>query len=404
MQTFEAWGFAAVAPPALERYAVLTRGLSDEDRRRCVRFVAPPDGELVALRADVTPQIARIVAQRRGGSLPDDVPLRLAYAADVVRHPTAAGEPAEVHQVGVELVGDAHPSADAELVALLGAALADLGLASWTIDLSHRGVVDALLDASNLGDAGRTGARDLLARKDRDGLADFLRGHGVDATLVAVLAGLCDRYGGPDALAAAREALAGTAAAGATERLAEIVAQVPAHVGEGQPPPPITVDLGEARGFDYYSGLRLRAWAPGAGVPVARGGRYDDLVGRYGRPCPATGFAIDLDALEAAMAGVAPDAAAPAHVVAVAADAPSSARTRAAELAAAARRADTAAFVVPGVDQARARTLAADAGADRLTHLSAGPRNTLVATVFVRDDAGWHEVAAPSAGQRGSAP
>src|SRR5688500_14005779 len=106
LSTFEAWGYEPVATPAIEYYEVLARGLSEADRRGCVRFIAAGSGELVTLRADVTPQIARMLAQRFGGELAADVTHRFGYAADVLRQPQSSHDRSEVHQVGVELVGD----------------------------------------------------------------------------------------------------------------------------------------------------------------------------------------------------------------------------------------------------------------------------------------------------------
>src|SRR5690606_7887030 len=116
---------------------------------------------------------------------------------------------------------------------------------------------------------------------------------------------------------------------------------------------------GEVRGFEYYTGLRLRVWAPGVPRPIVRGGRYDHLLGRYGAAAPATGFAIDLDALETALREAearGDEDGAPIHVVAVAVGAPASARVRAAQLAAQARARGARAWVDPdlGWEQADA--------------------------------------------------
>src|SRR5690606_12078441 len=115
-------------------------------------FIEPRSGEVVALRSDLTPQIARMVAQRLGGELTVDTVHRFAYAADVVRQPAGEREQTEHHQAGVELIGDAAPAADAELLALCHEALIATGLQGFRIDLAHARVADRLVDQLGLDD------------------------------------------------------------------------------------------------------------------------------------------------------------------------------------------------------------------------------------------------------------
>ena len=366
---FDRWGYAPVAPPALESYELLARGLSEEDRRACVRFVAPPDGRLLALRADVTPQIARMLAQRLGGSLPTDSVMRVSYAAEVVRHPAGPSDRAEIHQVGVELVGDAHAQADAELVRLCHEALNDLGLTGYRVDLSHPGIAAAMLDALGLPGSLRAEVRTKIAHKDRDGLVGLLasRPESSPADIEAV-ASLCDRFGSPSLLSGAAATL--PAASLPLARLTAIVDAVTTSCDA-----PLSVDLGEVRGDSYYTGLRLRVWAPGVSRPIVRGGRYDDLLGRYGVSTPATGLAIDLDALAQALEygrGAARfSERRPLRLVAVlpgeGAHDVDARRRRASEVASAARVDGDAAWVQPVLDVARATALADLDGVEFIT-------------------------------------
>jgi len=203
--TFATWGYRQVVTPTVERYEVLAAGLSEADRARVVRFVSGPGAAVVALRSDVTPQIARMVAHHRGTTWPADAVLRLSYTADVVRQPADARDAAEQHQVGVEFVGDASPAADAELVALAHAALGRVGLTGFRFDLSHGGIAHGALDALALEPADRSRVEALLARKDRDGLQSLLVGLGVASGTATTVAALCDAYGRPDVLARVSE-------------------------------------------------------------------------------------------------------------------------------------------------------------------------------------------------------
>lgn len=366
------WGYRAVATPALEYFSVHARGMSEADRRRCIRFVGGEGGELLTLRADATPQIARMIGQRLGGELAADTVHRFSYATEVVRQPATPREPAEVHQVGVELVGDPHAAADAEIVALSRTAVARAGLAELRLDIAHARLVEHALDHARVHEADRPGVRARLAAKDRAGTAARLCDVGIDPGLCDPIASLCDLFGGVSVLARAGRSLAplGARVLDCVAELDAIVQQLSALDEGGAIVAATTIDLGEVRGFDYYSGVRLRGWAAGVERPIVRGGRYDELMPKYGARVAATGFAIDLDALEAALAarGDRPPLAADDRVQVVAVPAHASARVRhvAASHAASLRRAGVRAWVEVGLDGDRAAEVARAAGATRL--------------------------------------
>jgi ATP phosphoribosyltransferase regulatory subunit len=379
LDVFATWGYRPVAPPALEYYDVVARGLPVADRRRCVRFVDADTGEVVTLRADATPQIARMIGARVGGELAADVVHRLCYALEVVRQPATVREPAEVHQVGVELIGDGHPAADAELVALAHAALSAVGLSDVRVDLAHARLVEVALESVGVAGDDADEVRRAIAAKDRAAAAARLAAAGVDAERTRVLAGLCDAFGEADALPAAIAELTplGAGVVACAERIAATLRQLACLAPAGPGPRP-TVDLGEVRGSDYYSGVRIRGWARGTERPVLRGGRYDALMRHFGPPMPASGFAIDLDALQAALEARGRSPAepqrAPAHVVAAEVADDETVRGRAAREAQRARGQGARAWVEAGISLARAQQLAQQAGAGRLSFVDAGGR------------------------------
>ncbi|MBK6916523.1 MAG: ATP phosphoribosyltransferase regulatory subunit [Deltaproteobacteria bacterium] len=301
LREFETFGYRPIETPLVESFELLARGLSEADRAQCVRFIEAGSGELVTLRADPTPQIAHMVATTDDDGEPDRV-LRWCYAAAVVRQSSDGREPVEQHQLGVELVGDAHPLADVELVALADAAMRAVGLPSFTVDLAHGQLVRAVLKGLQLGPEVFTRVHAALARKHREGVATALVAAGTPASTAAAIASLCERVGSPSRL---RQDLAELAPALTQPRVPAMLEQLQAvmdgvlAMGLGEQ---VVVDLGETRGFEYYSGVRLRVWAAGVHRALVRGGRYDHLLSRYGSDRPATGFAIDLDALEAALA------------------------------------------------------------------------------------------------------
>lgn len=372
---FERWGYAQTMTPLLEYYEVLSRGLSADDRRQCVRFIDPRGGgAVVALRSDFTPQIARMAAMRHAAN---DEPrtLRVSYADELVRLPESERDAAEQHQAGVELIGDGDPAADAELIALCHAALLESGLADFRIDVSHRQVVTTVLEQLGLPRQGRTLLEGLLARKDEGGVLAMLVAGGVDEIRARAAASLCSLYGEPGVLDRARRALAPVAGEAALTGLDAVLE----HLQRLDPGAAsrVDVDLGEVRGFEYYTGLRLRVWAPGVPRPLVRGGRYDDLLGRYGTAAPASGFAIDLDALEAALreaeSGMTEDPT-PVHLVVVASHSSADARAAAARLARVARESGARSWVDPGLTWEHAVKHAGRVGAQELSFVDAQGR------------------------------
>lgn len=384
LDSFVAWGYRQVVTPTVESYEVLAAGLSEADRAHVVRFVSGPASQVVALRSDVTPQIARMVARHRGTTWPADAVLRLAYTADVVRQPADPREKTEQHQVGVEFVGDASPAADAELVALAHAALNRVGLTGFRFDMSHRGIAHRVLDGLGLDVADREVVEARLARKDRGGLEALLIGKGIAPARAAAVGSLCDAYGRPsviDRFEAGAEQ--GTDAAEGLQTLRAIVAHLQAVFPDAADI--LDVDLGEVRGFDYYTGARLRAWAPGVAAPVLRGGRYDDLVGRFGAAAPATGFALDLDALQQALGDRGPTPGGRSgRLFALHPDCQASARVEASRRAAAARGAGEPAWVQDGLSLQDAQVVAADAGAGSLTYLQPDQAGAMAVLRFRR--------------------
>lgn len=400
LTSFERWGYREVTPPLIEYFEVLGRGLGSEKRERCVRFIEAGTGELVALRSDVTPQIARMVAQRVGGSVEPGDGLRLSYAATLVRLPAGRHDRAELHQVGVEYVGDARPTADAELIGLTDEALTKLGSVAHRFDLSHTGVVRQAIASLGVPPRIEGELRDRLARKDPGGIASLLASAGVEPRVGEAFAALADLHGPPTLLASADERLEPLGVKPAVDHLRAVVEAVEREHPSARER--LLVDLGEARDFDYYTGLRVRVWAPGSNGPVVRGGRYDDLLGRYGAGMPATGLAFDLDALEDALAAAAAELAsgelAAARLVATYAG------LRAPELGAALRAAATAearaarvqglrAWIDEGVELEQAQRLAERRGAEQITWFSVVEAGASQAEVvgqrWRRAGAGW---------------
>lgn len=303
METFEAWGFARIVTPMFEVADVLERGLGDGARAAAVRFVEPGTGEIVALRPDITPQIARVVATRLTEL---EAPIRLCYEGAVVRLLGHEHQQREILQAGVELIDAASPEGDAEVLAVAAAALSAAQLPAEDLRLDVGCVAPAryVLAAAPTADA-RDALVCAITNKDRVGLRPLARA--LPAHLAPLAEALATLWGPAEPTLARAEALPWPDDVRAA--IAELRAVLAAFAElADRPVPALTVDLGDLRGESYYTGVRFAGYASGAPDAVLRGGRYDELIGRYGRSARATGFAIDLEALAEAQhaAGIAP--------------------------------------------------------------------------------------------------
>ena len=284
---FELHGYEVVTLPVFEYAEVLERGLGALDSEDVLRFVEPETGAVVALRPDMTPQIARILATRLS-ELP--TPARLCYHGSVVRRrQERARRHRQIFQAGVELLGLEGPAGDLEVLRLASAGVRAAGLDSFVFDLSHARIAGALLESLP---AERTAELvDALALKDQSEVARRASSAGLTGRTLAALSELCELSGGDEIWPRAERLLTGTPAEAALRELRQIWDAVRASALA----PKLLVDFSETRHFAYYTGLMFQIHAEGPGSPIGAGGRYDGLLGRFGSPRAAAGFALSLD-------------------------------------------------------------------------------------------------------------
>ncbi len=289
----ELFGYEIVTPPIFEYAHTIERGLGTLDPREIVRFVEPETGEVVALRPDVTPQIARLVATRFEGR---PAPYRLAYDASVLRR--RVGSRARTHrqisQLGVELIGVSAVDGDLELLVLATSALDAMGLPAVTIDLGHAEIARALM--GEVPSERAEAIADALAKKDVAEIARIAEGLPGRDALIALPA----LNGPPSILDALPPVVANSPARAAIDELRALVSKLGALLeSEGTSIATLSVDLGEVRGLAYYTGPFYQLFAEGPGVAIGAGGRYDQLLKRFEirSPLPASGLALDVDAL-----------------------------------------------------------------------------------------------------------
>jgi ATP phosphoribosyltransferase regulatory subunit len=223
------------------------------------------------------------------------LPLRLSYRTSVFRYEQEhAGRGREIFQVGAELIGLDDVTSDSEVIGLMIECLRTIGLQSFTVSLGHVGFIKGLLMRSGLSAHGQKLAEQAAARKDLPRLEEILANERISKTAARAIREAPELYGQEEVLARGRVLAAGDPALAAPlERLAQVY-QLLCAAGYRES---LLLDLGEFRGFDYYDGVVFDVFAEGMGAELGGGGRYDHLIGRFGRPLPSTGFGLDVDRL-----------------------------------------------------------------------------------------------------------
>jgi ATP phosphoribosyltransferase regulatory subunit len=296
LDLFRGWGYRLVIPPLMEFTESLLVGLGEDLDLLTFKLTDQVSGRALGIRADITPQVARIDAH----SLAEEGVTRLCYAGSTLhtrpQSPFASRSPI---QLGAELYGDDSLGADVEIVRLMLATLESAGLRDITLDLGHVGVYEAVLATADLSEELEKTVFDALQRKSVPDLQAALSG--VDADIAELIVALADLHGDESVLERARELFADRV----PDALPPIdaVQEVAVDVRRQQPDLGIYYDLAELRGYHYHTGIVFAAYVPGCGQALANGGRYNDVGAVFGRARPATGFATDLKALVSLLPG-----------------------------------------------------------------------------------------------------
>jgi len=290
--TFEQHGFGEVATPTIEYAEVLRQG--DERYANAAYRFFDERGDLLAMRSDMTIPIARLVATRLQSEEP---PFRLSYIAHAYRAVSPQrGQMREFTQAGVELIGAPAPEGTAEVVEVLSGALDTAGLNRAIVGLGDADLYSQLLSGVGVGDEARRRILDRLAAHDLVGLEmEVDRVEGIGSEAQATLLALPGMRGGPEVLDRATE-LGGEAVERATQRLRATYDALAARGVADR----VQLDLGLLRDLGYYTGAILEVYDPALGHILGGGGRYDRLLGRFGRELPAAGFALYLERVHVA--------------------------------------------------------------------------------------------------------
>lgn len=287
-----AWGYREVVTPSFEYHDNLVVNRQESDR--LFKFL-DRQGQLMALRPDMTRPIARMVATQLQ-TMP--VPLRLYYLANAFSYEEAqAGKQREFFQAGLELLGAATPEADAEVLALATGALKQTGLQDFQISVGHVGIFYGLMAELGLSEAAVQQVKEALSNKDFVQMADLLSTAAASPAEARRVLDLLELRGGPEVFVRAAQLCGDRSTKLALENLSRVY-EILTNYGLHRH---INIDLGLLRGLDYYTGLVFEGYTVGVGFPICGGGRYDRLLRQYGHDLPATGFAVTLDRVLAAL-------------------------------------------------------------------------------------------------------
>ena len=285
-------GYDLVVPPLIEYLDSLLTGAGTDLDLLTFKLTDQLNGRMMGLRADITPQTARIDARRNG----DSAPSRLCYLGTVLRtRPEDLGGSRCLQQLGAELFGQSGCEADYEVIRLMIETLALAGIEQPHLDIGHVGVYSALVREAGLKATAERELFDIMQRKSRPDLEVFIAESGLSPALGSAFLALVDLNGGAEVIDRARAELGGLAP-GIALALDELVGVID-RVAAAHPQLMMHIDLAELHGYRYKTGIVFAAFMPGQGRELARGGRYDGIGGVFGRSRPATGFSADFAAL-----------------------------------------------------------------------------------------------------------
>lgn len=285
-------GYELILPPLIEHLDTLLTGTAQDLERQTFKLTDPVSGRLLGLRADMTPQAARIAVRRYA----NQAIVRLCYLGTVLRtEADSQGGSRSPRQVGCEIFGEPGIEADLEVIRLMLRTLKLAGLKKVHLDLGHVGIYRAVVGRLGLDGEDESALFDILQRKSHPDLEDFARARAFQPRTAKAFSQLMDLHGDASVLARARDTLksAGAGVREALDTLDRIVAELQAE----SPKLSIHIDLAELRGYRYQTGVVFAGFVAGHGREIARGGRYDGVGAEFGAARPATGFSADLNEL-----------------------------------------------------------------------------------------------------------
>ena len=292
LDLFHSWGYELVIPPLIEYLESLLTGLGRDLDLQTFKITDQLTGRMMGIRADMTPQVARIDAH----CLKRDIPTRLCYLGPVLHtRPNGLGGSRNPIQVGAELYGHAGLESDVEVLCLMFETLKAAGIPTIYMDLGHMGIFQGLARKAGLSPEQEGDLFDCLQRKAVPEMEEFLMQWRVEEEMTRLFAALVELNGDVSVLKEAQRLFVG--APENVRQALDNLSAISVLVGQRVAGANLHIDLAELRGYHYHTGVMFAAYTPGQGQALAKGGRYDGVGQVFGRPRPATGFSADLKLL-----------------------------------------------------------------------------------------------------------
>lgn len=289
LDMYRGWGYELVMPPLIEYLESLLTGTGNDLDLQTFKLMDQLTGRMMGVRADMTPQVARIESH----VLKRDAPTRLCYMGTVLRtRPLELGGSRSPLQVGAELYGHVGPESDVEIISLMTESLHRVGVQDILLDLGHVGVFRGLVEAAGLNSEQESMLFDQLQRKSVAELVDYLATLDIDSTVRDRFSSLCECNGDAGTVDEAIQRFKGSSenVMASLQTLKAVTTMLAARF----PGIKIHFDLAELSGYRYHTGVVFAAYANGQGQAIAQGGRYDNIGRDFGLSRPATGFSADL--------------------------------------------------------------------------------------------------------------
>jgi len=292
LDVYASWGYQLVMPPFIEYLDSLLTGTGHDLDLQTFKLTDQLSGKTMGVRADMTPQVARIDAHQSQ----QDGPNRLCYMGTILNtRSDGFGGSRSPLQVGAELYGHAGVESDVEILSLMLETFKQSGVENVFVDIGHVGIYRGLAAQAQLSEQQEATLFEMLQRKAIPEIEAFLDQQKLYADIKTMLLSLAELHGGDECLQKASSSFA--AADDSVKQALEYLQQTVARLKQRIPDVNIHFDLSELRGYHYQTGIVFAAYVPGQGQEIARGGRYDDIGKVFGRARPATGFSTDLKTL-----------------------------------------------------------------------------------------------------------
>lgn len=288
------YGFKDIQTPTFEFFDIFSEKRGTVAAKNMYRFF-DREGNMLALRPDITPSIARCVAKYYKE---EELPIRLCYIGNAYSNNSSyQGKLKETTQLGAELINDDTSDADAEMLAITIECLLKSGLKELQIEVGHADFFNGIVEEGNFSETEKEELRNLIISKNMFGVEEMIEEKNISGNLKTLFLKLPEMFGNLENLSYAKSLTTNEKALHAINRLEKLYAILKTYELNSY----VTFDLGMLSQYNYYTGIIYKAYTYGTGEPIAKGGRYGTLIEQFGKKAPAIGLAIEMDVLMQAL-------------------------------------------------------------------------------------------------------